>query len=156
MTMSEVQVDDVSFFQDDGHRLQGSLYQRAGVEPRFAIVGCPGWGGRRTKGESAQIWRALAGRADCAILTFDHAGAGRSEGPPNRLDPNRRVQDARAAATWLAVRFPGLADRLAMFGSSFGSAIATVAAARDPRIKALVSLSVFSSGEAFLREMRRY
>jgi pimeloyl-ACP methyl ester carboxylesterase len=156
MSASDVGVETVSFFQDDGHRLEGSLYQRAGVTPNLAIVGCPGWGGRRTSGESQHIWRGLAERLASAVLTFDHSGAGKSEGPRDRLDPVRRVRDTRSAITWLAERHTALADRIVLFGSSFGSGIATVAAAEDPRVRALAALATFSSGEAFLRSLRPY
>ena len=154
--MSTVTATDTSFYQDDGHRLAATLHARDGVAPRLAIVGCPGWGGRRTGGESAEIWRGLAARLDCVILAFDHSGSGKSEGPRDRLDPVRRVRDTRAAVTFMTVTYPALAERIAIYGSSFGGAIATVSAATDERVRALATLATFSSGEAFLREMRPY
>jgi pimeloyl-ACP methyl ester carboxylesterase len=56
----------------------------------------------------------------------------------------------------MGVTYPSLAGRIAIYGSSFGGAIATVAAAADERVVALATLATFSSGEAFLREMRPY
>ena len=153
--MSALATHDASFFQDDGYRLAATIYTRADA-PRFAVVGCPGWGGRRTQGESAAIWRALAERLDCVIVAFDHSGSGASEGPRSRLDPVRRVRDVRSAVTWVAVTYPALAERVVVYGSSFGGAIATVAAATDERVRALAALATFSSGETFLREMRPY
>ena len=154
--MSAVTASDVSFYPDDGHRLAATVYAREGTAPRLAIVGCPGWGGRRTGGESSEIWRGLAARLDCVILAFDHSGAGKSEGPRDRLDPVRRVRDTRSAVTFLSVTYPALAERIAVYGSSFGGAIATVAAATDERVRALVALATFASGAQFMRDQRSY
>jgi len=68
----------------------------------------------------------------------------------------RRVREVRCAVTFLRVTFPSAAERAAIFGSSFGGAIATVAAAGDPRVKALACLSTFATGESWLREIRPY
>src|SRR5207244_3342681 len=78
------------------------------------------------------------------------------EGQRDRLDPVRRAREVRCAVTFLRVTFPGAAERAAIFGSSFGGAIATVAASGDPRVKALACHSTFATGDSWLREIRPY
>lgn len=147
----------ISFYQDDGYRLEGDLYVRPGAEPRAGIVFCNGWGGSRKSGVlGATIATGLTDRIDCVVLDFDYSGRGGSEGPRNRLDPFRQVHDARCAVSWMLQRYPSLRGHVGLYGSSFGAGIATVAAAMDLRVGALVAVSGYSSGEAFLRDMRAH
>ncbi len=146
--------EKIAFYQDDGYRLDGDVYVRPGANPKAAIIFCDGWGGSRTQTVSAVLATAITDRLHCLCVTFDHSGFGTSEGPRNRLDPDRRVNDARSAITWVQVTRPELSKRIGLFGTSFGAGIATVAASIDKRARALVAISGYSSGEAFLREMR--
>src|SRR4051812_5555959 len=89
----------VSFFQDDGLRLDGDLYS-ATEDPALAIVMCNGWGG--TRGTLMPgIATGLAERLPAVVLTFDYAGWGTSEGRRQRLDPEQEVHDSRCAVSWV-------------------------------------------------------
>jgi pimeloyl-ACP methyl ester carboxylesterase len=113
-----------------------------------------GENGRGSLLAEPQIAAGLAERLDVAVLTFDYSGFGTSEGPRCRLDPQREVRDVRAAISWMCATFPAAADCVGLYGTSFGGAISTVAAATDDRVKALVSVSPFASGKRWMRDLR--
>jgi pimeloyl-ACP methyl ester carboxylesterase len=148
-----VQVRDHEIFQYDGYRLAATSYEPDGAA-RAVIVFCHGWGG--TKGILApQIAEGFVALGDFAVVTFDFSGFGLSDGPRNRLDPVRQQRDCRAVlayglSEWPDVRAAGI------FGLSFGGAIATMTAASDRRIRALVTVGGFADGEQWLQDLRPY
>jgi dienelactone hydrolase len=73
-----------------------------------------------------------------AVLRFDFAGAGESEGSLYDLSYSARMQDLDAALTFLASR--GV-SRFGLFGSSMGGAVAYLAAARDERVVAIATVA---------------
>jgi uncharacterized protein len=74
-----------------------------------------------------------------AALVFDHRGFGESGGEPDRFEPDRQLEDWRAAIA-IARSLPGIdPDRVATFGSSMGGGNALAAAAADRGIAAVVS-----------------
>jgi alpha-beta hydrolase superfamily lysophospholipase len=81
--------------------------------------------------------------AGLAVLGFDARGHGRSpaDGP---ITLAKFVQDIQAALDYLESRPDIDTGRLGVVGHSFGAASAILAAARDRRIGAVVSLSAFS------------
>lgn len=77
--------------------------------------------------------------AGFAALVFDHRGFGDSGGEPDLFEPQRQLEDWRAAILY-ARSLPGTdPDRIATFGSSMGGGNALAAAAADPRVAAVVS-----------------
>jgi pimeloyl-ACP methyl ester carboxylesterase len=75
----------------------------------------------------------------CFVLAFDHRGFGDSAGAPDLFEPARQLDDW-AHAIAFARRWPGVdADRVVTFGSSMGGGNALAAAARDPRVVAVIS-----------------
>ncbi len=77
--------------------------------------------------------------AGIAALVFDHRGFGDSGGEPDLFHPGRQLDDWRAAIAF-ARSLPQLdSERVATFGSSMGGGNALAAAARDPRVAAVVS-----------------
>lgn len=150
--MTSAKSESVSFFNDEGHRIAADLYPGPSSST-LGVVFCHGWGG--TKNIVAPTLAAeLQSRLDCTALTFDYSGFGESEGPRQRLDPLREVADVAAAVSYLQQRFPALADRIALYGFSFGGAISTYAAATDPRVAALLAVSGFASGDQLMRDIR--
>ncbi len=71
-----------------------------------------------------------------AVLRFNFRGVGRSEGAHDHGIGEQ--EDARAALSEVARRFPGLP--LVLGGFSFGSAMAARVAVTDPRVKAVIVL----------------
>jgi pimeloyl-ACP methyl ester carboxylesterase len=147
----------VNFYQDDGHKLEGDILLRPGVTPRVAVIFCTGWGGNRALGVNAETFATgIADRVDAVTLNFDYSGWGASEGPRNRLDPFREVADVRCAVSYMKQRYPDLAERIVLFGISFGGGIVPVAGALDARVASVIALSGYASGERFLREQRAH
>lgn len=77
--------------------------------------------------------------AGIAALVFDYRGFGDSAGEPDLFEPERQLDDWRAAIAF-ARSLPGVDPRrVATFGSSLGGGNALAAAAEDPRIAAAIS-----------------
>jgi uncharacterized protein len=149
--------ETVHFYQDDGYRLEADILLQPGVKPTSAVIFCTGWGGTRSLGTNAALFATgLTERLDTLFFNFDYSGWGGSEGPRNRLDPLREVNDVRSAVSYLTQRYPELADRIVLYGISFGGGIVPVAGAEDPRVAAVVALSGYASGERFLRDQRAH
>lgn len=148
----EVVETPCSFFQIDGHRLDGMLHEPAGRDVATGIVFAHGFGG--TRGFLApSIARALAGRGGCAVVTFDYAGFGTSGGPRGRIDPVRQVRDTRAAVAWLGHE-RDLHGRVGVFGISLGGAVAVEVAATDATVPFAVGLNAWCDGERWMRDLR--
>jgi len=147
-------IHPVEFLQDDGYRLRGRLYApRESHGP--ALVFCHGFGA--AVDDIADRFATGLRDRGCTVLLFDYSGFGRSDGPRGRLDPEREVRDVRAAVSYLCANRPRpAAAGVGLVGISFGGAIATTAAARDPRVRTLVSLSAVASGSAWMRDLRPY
>jgi pimeloyl-ACP methyl ester carboxylesterase len=153
-TTKSVRATPVSFFQDDGQRLDAEVYSALDV-PSLAIAICNGWGGTRgTLVPGVAI--GLAERLPAVVMAFDYSGWGSSEGRRERLDPEQEVADTRCAVSWLIQAFPNVVCRIGLFGLSFGGAVATIAAARDERVNALVAVPTSASGERLMREQREH
>jgi alpha-beta hydrolase superfamily lysophospholipase len=77
--------------------------------------------------------------AGIAALAFDHRGFGDSGGERDCFEPQRQLDDWRAAIAFVRA-LPGIdAGRVATFGSSMGGGNALAAAAADPGVAAAVS-----------------
>jgi hypothetical protein len=144
----------VSFYQDDGLRIDGDLYSGASAA-QMGIVFCHGWGGTRAA-TAPGIARGLTARLPATVLVFDYTGWGTSEGARERLDPESEVADVRCAVSYLLATHPEIHGRVGLFGLSFGGSIATSAAARDKRVKALMAVPTAANGERLVREQREH
>jgi len=123
--------------------------------PAPAIVQGPGWMGLRDAKLYDRYHEACLA-AGFATLIFDHRGFGDSEGDSSYLDPRAQVEDYRAAASYLETRPEIDAARLGVFGSGgTGGGNAVMAAAIDPRFKAVVSQVPIADGRDWLHRMRR-
>ena len=131
----------------DGHKLPG-------------ILMVPGWGGNKENvGKNYASYFAEAG---FVVLTFDFKGWGKSDGPllaATKLEPTeesaevtlkathvRKVvspfsmaADVRAALHYLGGEPGVMSNKLGIWGTSMGGALALVSATGDDRIKAYVT-----------------
>jgi dipeptidyl aminopeptidase/acylaminoacyl peptidase len=144
----------VSFYSE-GTRLSGDLFVPEGLasgEKRAGIVLCHGYTGVRTLylPDTAQ---ALT-EAGYVVLTFDYKGWGDSDGPKSRLSPYGRVIDSQSALTFLGAQPMVAADRLGIYGTSYGGATVVWTAAVDPRVKAVVSVVGIGHGRRWMRSVR--
>ena len=144
----------VSFYSE-GTRLSGDLFLPDDLNPneqRAGILLCHGYTGVRTLylPDTAQ---ALTD-AGYVVLTFDYKGWGDSDGPKARLSPYGRVLDSQAALTFLGAQSMVDADRLGIYGTSYGGATVVWTAAVDPRVKAVVSVVGIGNGRRWMRSVR--
>lgn len=144
----------VSFYSE-GVKLEGNLFRPDNKRfpgRRPGVVLCHGYTGTRDL-YLADAATAL-NDAGYIALTFDYKGWGTSEGPTRRLDPYGRVFDTQAATTFLSLQTEADADRIGLFGWSFGGATVIWSAAHDRRIKAVVSSVGVGDGPTWFRSVR--
>jgi len=145
----------VSFYSE-GVRLAGDLFLPDDLKPgetRAGIVLCHGYTGVRAMALPDNA-REL-NKHGYVVLTFDYKGWGDSEGPKNRLAPYSRVADVQAALTFLGAQAQVDADRLGIYGTSYGGATVVWTAAVDPRVKCVVSVVGVGNGRRWMRSVRR-
>lgn len=127
-------------FPSQGVRCAGWLYrpQREATGKLPAVVMAHGFTAVRDQRLTAYA-EAFAG-AGFAVLLFDYRHFGDSDGQPRQLlDVKRQLQDWEAAIASVRALPEVDAERLALWGTSFGGAHAQAIAARDPRIAAVVA-----------------
>ncbi|MFB8139809.1 alpha/beta hydrolase [Streptomyces parvus] len=128
-------------FPTNGLQLAGHLYLPEGDDgPLAAIVV-----GHQTTGvkeQSPAVYAARLVDAGFAVLTFDAAFQGESEGTPRGLeDPFQRAEDFRAAVSYLTTRPEIDADRIGVMGVCGSGAYVPYAAQTDHRMKAVAGVS---------------
>ncbi len=145
----------ISFFSE-GARLAGDLFlpdELKRGERRAGIVLCHGYTGVRNL-YLPDIARVLT-EAGYIVLTFDYKGWGDSEGARSRLAPYSRVINSQAALTWLGAQEMVDAERLGIYGTSYGGATVVWVGAVDPRVKCVVSVVGVGNGQRWMRSVRR-
>ncbi|MBI1846071.1 MAG: alpha/beta fold hydrolase, partial [Candidatus Rokubacteria bacterium] len=143
-------------FYSEGLRLVGDLYRPDGIAPgerRAGIVLCHGYTGVKDLylPDNARVLN----EAGYVVLTFDYKGWGDSEGPRSRLAPYSRVADVQAALTFLGAQPDVDAERLGIYGTSYGGATVVWTAAIDARVKCTVSVVGIGNGARWMRSVRR-
>ena len=155
-------VQDVSFLARDGVRLSGWFVPGAG-EPRG---GAPSRAARATivllhgYGDGREVMlphAAYLHRAGYNVLLFDFRATGKSEGEAVTVGALEQ-RDVLGALDYLGARGDIDMARVGVQGQSMGGAVAILAAAQDPRIRAVVSEGAFKDvrstiGTAFREEI---
>ncbi|MEQ9121309.1 MAG: alpha/beta fold hydrolase, partial [Alphaproteobacteria bacterium] len=143
-------------FYSEGVKLDGDLYLPDGLTPgerRAGVVLCHGYTG--VKDLYLPDNAAVLNAAGYAVLTFDYKGWGKSEGPRTRLAPYSRVADVQAAMTFLSIQDGVDAERIGLYGTSYGCATVVWAAAVDERAKCTVGVVGMGHGARWMRSVRR-
>ncbi|HLV99448.1 MAG TPA: alpha/beta fold hydrolase [Ktedonobacterales bacterium] len=149
-----MRTDEVAFYSD-GFRI-AALWRMPDVYDRKvrAIVQGPGWVGLRDARLYVRYHEALTA-AGFGVLILDYRGFGASQGTPNHLPVYEQITDLVNAVTYLTTRDDVDADAIGTFGSGgTGGGNAILLAARDRRIRAVVSQVPVADGADWLHRMR--
>ena len=145
----------IEFFSE-GVKLRGDVYMPDDLRPgerRAGVLLCHGYTGVKDLYLPDNA-RAL-NQAGYVAMTFDYKGWGDSEGPRSRLAPYSRVMDVQAAMTFLGLQPEVDAERIGLYGTSYGGATVAWVGAVDQRAKCIVSVVGIGNGARWMSRVRR-
>lgn len=116
-------------------------------QPRPAIVMAHGLGGVKEMRLDAFAERFTAAGYACLVFDYRHFGASSGE-PRQLLDITKQLEDWRSAVSYVRTLDGIDADRVVVWGTSFGGGHVIVTAAHDKRIVAAIAQCPFTDGFA--------
>src|SRR6266850_420649 len=141
-------------FTSAGLQLAGILHLPPDAKPgerRPAFMVLHGFGSNKDSDTSRTVAELFASLG-YVVLRFDMRGCGESEGARGRVICLEQVEDTRSALNFLQTRNEVERERIAVYGHSFGAAVAIYAAGVEPRIAACVSSGGWGDGAKKFRK----
>ena len=135
-------------FSSDGLKLAGVLHlpddlKKGERRPAFMVL--HGFGSNKDSSVPTAATKLFTSLG-YVVLRFDMRGCGDSEGDRGRTICLEQVEDTRHALEYLQTRDEVQKDRIAVYGQSFGAAVAVYAAGVEPRIAACISTGGWGHG----------
>ncbi|MEM9072047.1 MAG: alpha/beta fold hydrolase [Myxococcota bacterium] len=144
---SEATVQNVAF-SSGNETLRGHLFTPNGQPSGHAVLVAGSW--TSVKEQMPDVYASRLAAEGFTALTFDFAGFGTSEGAPRQLEnPSRKVQDIRAALTFLLAQ-PGV-NRVSGLGICAGAGYTAHAVKEDERFSSLLLVAPWLHDEALAR-----
>jgi pimeloyl-ACP methyl ester carboxylesterase len=143
-----VPFEDVSFPTANTRTLHG-WWMPGGTTRRAAVVLVHGWG---RNVERMLPYIAILRPLGFHLLAFDARNHGASE-RDGHASMKKFSEDIRAAVAFLAARRDVDSERLGVLGLSIGGSAAIHAAAREPRIRAVITVGAFAHPRDAMLEM---
>lgn len=143
-------------FPSHGITCKGYLYMPAEAKgPVPCVIMGHGFGATRECGIAP--FAEVFANAGYAAFMFDYRHFGASGGEPRQLlVPSREVEDWLSAIAFVR-KLDGIKpDAIALWGTSFGGGLVTVAAARDGNVQAIIAQCPMMDGLASVFEVIRY
>lgn len=130
-----------------GVQLSATVIQPGGTGTHPLIVMPTAWGTKQTE---YQFVGTLFAHHGFVVVTYTQRGFNASGGEIDFAGPTT-VADVSTVIDWAVQHEQADPNHIGMFGQSYGAGVSLLAAERDPRIKAVVALSTWSSfGDAFV------
>ena len=131
-------------FTSGGDGLVGNLFLPEGPTPNgghAAMVVAGPW--TQVKEQTANTYGARLAARGYAALSFDFRFWGESGGEPRYFESQDKISDLGEAISFLATRPEIDAGRIGLYGVCFGAGYVLVAAARDERVRAVVTTAAW-------------
>jgi predicted acyl esterase len=124
----------------DGVRLSAETYAPASSDaPALVVMPVP-------FGSPGTVYRPVAAALQARgyeVVTYLQRGFHESQGEVDFAGPATQ-RDASTVITWALKHTAADADRIGMFGMSYGAGVSLLAAAHDPRVRAVAALSTWT------------
>lgn len=129
--------NDISFKTEDGTDLAGWFFQ-AETAPAPCIIMSHGFSA--TKEMHLKGFAETFQAAGMNVIVYDNRNLGNSGGEPRgEIDPEQQIRDYRDAITYAQGLETVDSDRIGVWGSSYSGGHVLVVAAKDRRVKCVVS-----------------